>query len=208
MVTKKKIFTVIISFMLLANFAFASTSQKVDDLTNWIGSYYSIDKLYREAGESGFWKDVASYAKGYSPKEVEDFFMKMFANDFVSLDVKDGETIVIDDKIEAKYHYVGNLAAKWQDKDIKWDIFRTDDKDAVEAGFRTILMIPVHAHTKNDLSHWHLRYGNMDFDYLATDSSIQNWWPTCYSPQEAEQKDAVKNILKKAKLMATMLPEK
>ena len=195
-------------FVSLFSFSCASTVTKVEDLSLWIGSYSSMDKLYKEAGEQGFWEKVAGYSEGYSKEEVEAFFMKMFSNDFTTFDIKDGENVIIDGNIKAKYNYVGSLAVKWQDKDIKWEIFRTENQDAVEAGFRNLLMIPIHAHSKDDLSHWHLRYGNMNFDYLATDSSLKNWWPTCYSPKEAEKKNAVKNIIKKAKLMSTMLPEK
>lgn len=180
---------------------------KVNDLTPWKG--YSVPKLQLFKGEAGerFFAEVAKYApKGYTQKMVKDYYYKMFTLRFKSFKVIDKDTITIDDSVTGDYAYVGKLVTQWNEYDITWEIFKTDSKEMIKAGFKYFLLMPFHQHSKDSLRHVHLRYGNQDFDFLTTDPSLQSWWPTIYQPAFTDEAKIISAMRKGAKLQATMLP--
>ena len=60
-------------------------------------------------------------------------------------------------------------------------------------------MNPYHSHG-DGMAHCHMRYGNEDFDYLITDPSITNWWPTLFQSAEVNKEEAVKAMQQDAKM--------
>lgn len=207
----KKTFTIaavlILCFISNATFA-AKKETKPTDLTAWKGYNVPIMKLYQGEDGAKFFAAVKKHApKGYTLKMVKDYFNKMFALKFKSMKVVDGDTIIIDDKLKGDYAYVGKLTTKWDGYDIKWEIFKTDSKEMIEAGYKYFLLMPFHQHNKKALRHAHFRYGNANFDYLATDPSVQKWWPTVYQPATTDEAKIMKSIIKGARLQASMLPK-
>ncbi len=202
----------VISFILVLCFFYSSIFAdekefKVTDLTPWKG--YSVSNLELYKGKPGerFFAEVAKYApKGYTQKMVRDYFYGMFALKFKSFKVVDKDTITIDDNISGDYVYVGKLLTKWKDYDLKWEIFKTDSKEMIAAGYKYFLLMPFHQHSQDSLRHSHLRYGNQDFDFLTTDLSVQSWWPTVYQPAVTDEAKIIAAMHKGAKLQATMLP--
>lgn len=186
----------------------ASQQQEVTDLTPWKGYSVSIKNLY--AGEAGdkFFEAVTEHApKGYTQEMVKEFFLNMFDLKFNSMEVIDGDTITIDGKLTGDYTHVGTFKTKWEEYDMTWDIFKTDSEEMIQAGYKYFLLIPFHQHSEEALRHSHFRYGNADFDYLITDPSLQLWWPTIYQPDSTDEVKIMENMIKGAKLQATMLPE-
>lgn len=206
----KKILTISIFLVvsLFCNSVSAGEKEtKVTDLTPWKGYSVSVKKLYEgEAGDK-FFSAVKKYApKGYTHKMVKDFFYNMFSLKFKSLRVVDKDIITIDDKISGYYAHIGKLTTKWQEYDITWEIFKTDSKEMIEAGYKYFLLIPFHQHSKDSLRHSHLRFGNQNFDFLATDPSVQSWWPTIYQPVATDEAKVMAAMIKGAKLQSSMLP--
>lgn len=188
-------------------FAADKEKKNITDLTPWKGHSVSVIKLYEsEAGEK-FFTEVTKHApKGYTKKMVKDFMYDMFSLKFKSLSVVDAHTIIIDNKLTGKYVHVGSVSTKWKEHDTTWQIFKTDSKEMIEAGFKYFLFFPFHQHGKDSLRHSHLRYGNENFDFLVTDPSVQSWWPTIYQPAETDEAKIMAQMTRNAKLQATMLP--
>lgn len=177
------------------------------DLTPWKGYNVANLQLYRGKAAEKFFAEVAKYApKGYTQKMVKDFVDKAFFMKFKSLKVVDKDTITINDKISGDYVHVGKLFSKWKEHYTPWNIFKTDSKEMIEAGYKYFLLMPFHQHGKNSLSHAHVRYGNQGFDFLATDPSVQSWWPALYQPALTDEAKIMTAMIKKARLQASMLP--
>jgi hypothetical protein len=70
------------------------------------------------------------------------------------------------------------------------------------------MFVPYHQDGEDGLRHCHMRYGNPNFDYLATDPSLANWWPTLFEKGQVNKEKIVKNMVKQARLYSTMLPVK
>jgi hypothetical protein len=205
---KELIISVFFAVCLFSNSVFAETdTPKITDLTPWKGFSVSNLQLYEsEAGDTLF-TEVAKYAsEGYTPETVKEFFFDMFSMKFECLKVIDENTLTIDNRISGDYVHVGTLLTKWNNYDISWEIFKTNSKEMIGAGYKYILLMPFHQDTKDGLRHCHLRYGNEGFDYLATDPSIQSWWPTIYQPEGTDEIKVMAEMIKGAKQMSTMLP--
>lgn len=207
---KKKILiqaVLIVCFWTHLALASDSVNPKISDLTPWIGNSVSIIKLYQGESANKYYSEVAKYApKGYTPELVKEFVYNQFALKFKSIDVVDKDTIVIDHRISGKYIYVGNLTTKWKKHTTTWEIFKTNSAKMIEAGFKYFLFFPFHQHSKDSLRHAHLRYGNENFDFLATDPSVQMWWPTIYQPATTDEAKIMASMIHGAKLQASILP--
>lgn len=209
---KKELFiSFTLIFCLIAGPALAddhAPPQEITDLTPWKGYSVSIKNLY--TGEDGdkFFKAVTEHApKGYTLEKVRKFFLDMFTLKFNSMEVIDGDTITIDGKITGDYIHVGSFKTKWGEHNVTWDIFKTGSEEMIQAGYKYFLLIPFHQHGEEGLRHAHFRYGNANFDFLATDPSLQLWWPTIYQPYSTDEKKIMENMIKGAKLQATILPK-
>jgi hypothetical protein len=204
----------LISFLVIIVFsfcteAFAADKQKdsITDLTPWIGESVSVIKLYESDAGDKFFSEVVKYApKGYTKKMVKDFIYDMFSLKFKSFRVVDENTINIDNKITGDYVYVCSVSTRWKEHNTTWEVFKTDSKEMIAAGFKYFLLFQFHQHSKDSLRHCHLRYGNENFDFLVTDPSVQLWWPTVYQPKNTDETKIMAQMTKKAKLQATMLP--
>ncbi len=207
---KKKLFVpLFLLIFIFCSVAFAADQKKeeVTDLTPWLGHSVSILTLYQGETAEKYFAEVQKHApEGYTIEMVKDFIYKQFALKFKSLDVIDEDTIIIDNKITGDYAYVGNVSTTWKDQKTTWEIFKTDSKEMIGAGFKYFLFFPFHQHGKDSLRHAHLRYGNENFDYLVTDPSVQLWWPTMYQPAKTDESKIMEQMIKKAKLQASMLP--
>jgi hypothetical protein len=199
---------IILFLICISVFQISLAKDDIQDLRPWVGKFKTMSELYNQAGEKGYWREVKKYKKNYTEKEIKKFITGMFSQKFKKIEVKDRETIIFDDKTEAKYYFVGKFSTKWREYDLSWYIFRTDNLEAIKEGYKNILLVPIHSHGQGTISHWHLRYGNQNIDYLITDPSIQSWWPTCYSPKEAKEKNSIEKIFEGAKMMASVLPDK
>jgi hypothetical protein len=179
----------------------------ITDLTPWIGHSVSVIKLYESDAGERFFTEVTKHApKGYTKKMVKDFIYDMFSLKFKSLRVVDENTIIIDNTITGDYVRVGSVSTKWKEHNTTWEIFKTDSKDMIEAGFKYFIFYPFHQHGKDSLRHSHLRYGNENFDFLVTDPSVQSWWPTIYQPAKTDEAKIMAQMTRNAKLQASMLP--
>ncbi len=207
---KKKLFVPLFLLIFIScSVAFAADQEKeeITDLSPWLGHSVSILKLYQGETAKRYFTEVQKHApEGYTIEMVKDFIYRQFALKFKSLDVVDKDTIIIDNKITGDYAYVGNISTTWRDQKTTWEIFKTDSKEMIEAGFKYFLFFPFHQHGENSLRHAHLRYGNENFDYLVTDPSVQLWWPTIYQPAKTDESKIMGQMIKKAKLQASMLP--
>ena len=182
--------------------------KKVTDLTPWKGYAVSIVNLYKGEDGEKFFDAVLKHApKGYNKEMVKAFYTNMFSLKFNSIEFIDENTLTIDGKMTGDYAHVGTLKTKFKQYDVTWDIFKTDSKDLIAAGFKYFLLIPFHQHGEDGLRHSHFRYGNENFDFLATDPSVQTWWPTIYQPDKTNVKKVMASMTKGAKLQATMLPK-
>jgi len=191
-----------------AVFAADEKEKKITDLTPWKGHNVSMVNLYKETDGDRFFAAVHEHApEGYTVQMVKDFFDKMFSQKFNSMEVVDGDTIIIDGNLKGDYAPVGKLITKWEKYEISWNIFKTDSEDLIAAGYKYFLLMPFHQHGEDSLRHSHLRYGNADFDYLATDPSMHGWWPTIYQPATTDEAKIMENMIKGAKKQASMLPK-
>lgn len=197
----------IVTFFCSPAFAADKENERINDLTPWMGKSVSVIHLYESEAGDKFFTEVTKHApEGYTKKMVKDFVYDMFSLKFKSLNVVDRDTIIIDNKITGSYVHVGSVSSKWKEHPTTWEIFKTDSKEMIEAGFKYFLFFPFHQHGKDSLRHSHLRYGNENFDFLVTDPSVQSWWPTIYQPEKTDEAKIMAQMTKGAKLQATMLP--
>ncbi|WP_020588045.1 hypothetical protein [Desulfobacter curvatus] len=189
-------------------FAADKEKESITDLSPWKGNNASIVKLYdSDAGEKFFEKVTEHAPKGYTKEMVKDYIYDMHALKFKSLNVVDENTIIIDNKLTGDYVYVGSLSTKAGKYDVTWQIFKTDSEEMIQGGFKYFIFLPFHGHGEDSLRHAHFRYGNENFDYLATDPSVQSWWPTAYQPETTDEAKVMARMINKtAKLQAKMLP--
>ncbi len=210
---RKKLFSFLFLLVcVFCNAAFAADEKKegVVDLTPWLGHSLSILSLYQGEAADAFFAEVKKHApEGYTIEMIKNFIYKQFSLKFTSLHVVDEDTITIDNKMTGDYAHVGSITTTWKDQKTKitWEIFKTDSKEMIGAGFKYFLFVPFHRHGKDSLRHAHLRYGNENFDYLTTDPSVQSWWPTIYQPEKTDESKVIAQMIKKAKLQASMLPQ-
>lgn len=206
---KKHIIVAVMVACLGTHLAFAvdGENSEISDLTPWIGHSVSIIKLYQGEVADTYFSEVTKHApKGYTKEQVKEFIHNQLDLKFESIDFVDKDTILIDNKLSGKFKYIGKLTTKWKNIATPWEIFKTDSDEMIEAGFKYFILFPFHQPGKDSLRHAHLRYGNENFDFLATDPSVQNWWPTIYQPETTNEAKIKASMLSGAKLQASILP--
>ena len=139
---------------------------------------------------------------------VKDYIYNLYYMKFRSLRVVDENTITIDNKLTGDYVHVCSIGMKMGNHKNAWQVFKTDSKEMIQAGFKYILLFPFHQKSKDNLRHAHLRYGNENFDFLTTDPSVKSWWPTIYQPAKIDEAKATEQMTtpRIVRMMAKMMP--
>lgn len=182
-------------------------AEAVTDLSSWSGVNVSTTAVLNGVRLNEYCNAIAEYKEGYTGTMVKAFVEKMFYTTFMEFEVlSDGKTVVFDNYLEAEYYYLGSLSTTWQGNDITWIIFKTDSTEAIANNYKYLLLFPFHGHA-DGLQHMHMRYGNENFDFLTTDPSLTNWWPTCYRENELDKDTFFEEQMSAAKMMSTMLPD-
>ncbi|WP_321418397.1 hypothetical protein [uncultured Desulfobacter sp.] len=194
-----------------AVFAADKEKEKITDLTPWKGDNISIVTLYEnEAGERFFKEILELLPKGYTKKMVKDSIYDLYYMKLKSLNVMDENTIIIDDKLTGDYIHVCSIGMDLGSHTAAWQVFKTESKEMIQAGFKYILFLPYHQSNKDTLRHAHLRYGNENFDFLTTDPSVKSWWPTIYQPTKTDEAKATAQMTtpRMVKMMAGMMKKR
>ena len=159
------VFLIVCIFSTLA-FAADKQKQNISDLTPWKGTSVSVVKLYENETGEKFYEDILELLpQGYTKKMVKDYIYDLYYMKLKSLNVVDENTITIDDKITGDYVHVCSIGMKLGNHKAAWQVFKTDSKQMIQAGFKYILFFPFHQHNEDTLRHAHLRYGNENFDF-------------------------------------------
>lgn len=177
----------------------------ISDLSPWEGSNETYINLFDTESGDELFEEIAKYAEGYNGEMVYKYFAKMYKTSFSKMKVIDAKTVVFDDEIKAEYKYIGNFDTNWGEHSISWYIFRTGGHEAIKAGYKNLILMSYHGHGKG-MKHCHMRYGNQNFDFLITDPSVNNWWPTLYKAGQVDKERVVQGMIKKAKVYSSMLP--
>ena len=166
-----------------------------------------INLYENEAGERFYEEMLRNLPEGYTKKMVKNFIHDLYSMKVKSFTGIDENTISIDGKITGDYAHVGSFKQKFPEYTLNWEIFKTDSKEMIKAGFKYFAFLPYHQHDKNSVRHCHFRYGNENFDFLITDPSVQSWWPTVYSPATIDEAKAIEQMTtpKIARMMAGMM---
>ncbi len=149
---RKKLFSTLFLLVFVfctAAFAADEKKERISDLTPWLGHSLSILTLYQGKAAETFFAEVKKHApEGYTIEMIKDFIYKQFSLKFTSLHIVDEDTITIDNKMTGDYAYVGSITTTWKDQKTKitWEIFKTDSKEMIEAGFKYFLFVPFHQH--------------------------------------------------------------
>ncbi|HAI86066.1 MAG TPA: hypothetical protein DCL63_03640 [Firmicutes bacterium] len=186
----------------------ATDSEQVIDLSPWIGTNESFWTILQDPAADKVFSEIAKYAPGYDLAMVRKCMEKLYRFNFDVFRVIDGRTVCFDDGVVAEYDLIGVLEVEANQYKPTWYIFKTESKDAIEFGVEYLLMMPYHGDGEG-LGHCHLRYGNQGFEYLTTDPSIANWWPTAFRPEEADKlgrESILEGLVRSARMLATMLP--
>ncbi len=206
----KKLVLIMVTAVLLMGMMFATateSTEKVSDLSAWKGLNVSTTKILSGTRMNAYASAIAEHKDGYNAQMVKIFVNKMYYSTFFSWEVlEDARTIVFDGMYTGEYDYVGAFMTKWGDYDLTWQIFKTDSPEAVNAGYKYLVLFPYHSHEEGT-PHMHMRYGNASIDYLVTDPSLSNWWPTCYPADKMDEEGLYKELMSGAKMMTTMLPD-
>jgi Zn/Cd-binding protein ZinT len=195
----------LILVLISSGIGMAQEESEVSDLSLWEGDNEAYVNIFDTAGADDLFNEIAKYVEGYDGEMVRDFYDKFYETPFSVMRIVGKKTVVFDEEIEADYEYIGALNAKWGDYNIVWYIFRTDDVQAINAGYKHLILMPYHGHGEGSIGHCHMRYGNENFDFLTTDPSVSNWWPTLYRPGEVDKEKAVENMMGQAKMLADTL---
>lgn len=207
MKNKKVLFSmmVMVFLLLLIPTYVLANNNDVSDLLPWKGNNETYINLFNTVSGDEFFEEIASYADGYDGKMVHNYFAKMYETSFSTMKVVDDKTVIFDDKIEAEYQYIGNFNTVWGEHNISWYIFRTGNHEAIKAGYKHLVLMPYHGHG-DGMKHCHMRYGNQNFDFLITDPSVNNWWPTLFKSTQVDKEETVQGMMEKAKIYSSMLP--
>jgi hypothetical protein len=198
--------TIIMALVFVVSSVALADDNTISDLLPWEGSNETYINLFATESADDLFAEIAKYADGYNGEMVYEYLAEeMYKTSFSKLEIVDAKTVVIDDKIEAKYDYIGNLNTVWGEYSIAWYIFRTNNAKAINAGFKQLILMPYHGHG-DGMKHCHMRYGNEDFDFLTTDPSLENWWPTLFRTGQVNKEKAVQGMMNQAKMMSSMLP--
>ncbi|QTL98861.1 ZinT/AdcA family metal-binding protein [Iocasia frigidifontis] len=207
MKSKKILFSMMVMvFLVLLVPAFISADDNVvSDLLPWKGNNETYINLFNTESGDSFFEEVANYADGYDAEMVYNYFAKMYETSFSTMKIVDAETVIFDDEIEAKYQYIGNFNTVWGEYSISWYIFRTENNEAIKAGYKHLIMMPYHG-DGDGMKHCHMRYGNQNFDFLTTDLSVVDWWPTLFKTYQVDKEEVVQGMMKQVKMYSSMLP--
>lgn len=194
---------------IFSNVVFAADKerQSICDLMPWKGDSVPVLRLYNnEAGEKFYEKILENLPEGYTKKMAKDFIHGLYEMKIKTFSVVDENTIQIDDKLTGDYVHVCTISMG-KEKKPTWQVFITDSKEMVEAGYKYIMLLPLHQHGEDGLRHFHLRYGNENFDFLTTDPSVKSWFPTVYQPAKINEAKATEQMTtpKLARLYASMM---
>jgi len=194
---------------IFSNVIFAADKEKegIYDLTPWKGDSVPVFRLYdNEAGERFYEKILENLPEGYTRKMAKDFIRGLYEMKIKTFSVVDENTIRIDDKFTGDYVHVCAVSMG-KEKKPTWQVFITDSKEMIAAGYKYIMLLPLHQHGEEGLRHFHLRYGNENFDFLTTDPSVKEWWPTVYQSAKIDEAKATKQMTtpKLARLYAGMM---
>lgn len=206
---KKLVIYLFLIACIFPNAAFAADKEKesICDLTPWKGDSVPVFRLYdNEAGERFYEKILENLPEDYTKKMAKDFIHGLYDMKIKTFSVVDENTISIDAKLTGDYVYVCTISMGREHKPA-WRIFITDSKEMIEAGYKYFMLLPLHQHGEDGLRHFHLRYGNENFDFLTTDPSVKSWFPTVYQPTEIDETKAIEQMTtpKLAKLYASMI---
>ncbi|WP_321413813.1 hypothetical protein [uncultured Desulfobacter sp.] len=216
--SKRLVSSIFLIACIFSSFAFAADKEKekITDLTPWKGNNASMAKFYDSEDGERYFEKVAEHApKGYTKKIVKDHILGRYAPEFTFLNIVDENTVIIDDQFTGDYVHVGSVTTHAHIDngsknvfkfDVTWQIFKTDSEEMIKAGYKYLLFIPFHGQGKDSLRHFHLRYGNENFDFLATDPSLELWWPTLYQPAETDEAKIIAKKNKDAKSRGENLP--
>ncbi|MTI60068.1 MAG: metal-binding protein ZinT [Firmicutes bacterium] len=136
---------------------------------------------------------------------ANNYFAQMYETSFSTMKIVDAETVIFNDEIEAKYQYIGKFNTVWGEYSVSWYIFETNNDEAIKAGFKHLIFMPYHGHD-DGMKHCHMRYGNENFDFLTTDPSVTNWWPTLFKTGQVDKEKVVQGMIEQAKMYSSMLP--
>ena len=210
---KGEILAIALSLVILgaaasAVFASGAENEQIADLTPWMGASKTYWTIFQDPAAEEVFQEVAKYAPGYDSAMVRACFEKMYGSCFDAFNVRGGRTVCFGDRVVAEYDLMAVLKVEASQYKPTWYVFKTESRDAIAFGVEYLLMMPYHWHGEG-LGHCHVRYGNQGFEYLATDPSIENWWPTFFRPEEVDRvgrESILKDLLGNAKMFATMLP--
>ena len=207
---KKLTISLFLIVCIFSSLVFAADKKKesITDLTPWKGDNVSIVKLYEnEVGERFYEEILEQVPNGYTKKMVKDYIYGLYYMKLKSLNVVDENTITIDNKITGDYVHVCSIGMDLGNHEAFWQVFKTDSKEMIKAGFKYFIFLPYHQHDKDTLRHAHLRYGNENFDFLTTDPSVKSWWPTMYQPAKTDEAKAIKQMTtpRIVRMMANMV---
>jgi len=207
---KKMTIAIFLIVCIFSSAVFAEDKKKesITDLSPWKGDNVSIVTLYEnEAGERFYEEILELLPEGYTKKMIKDSIYDLYYMKLKSLNVVDENTITIDNKITGDYVHVCSISMDLGSHTAAWQVFKTDSKEMIQAGFKYLLFLPYHQRNKDTLRHAHLRYGNENFDFLTTDPSVQSWWPTIYQPAKTDEAKATAQMTtpRMVKMMAGMM---
>ncbi|HOO32075.1 MAG TPA: ZinT/AdcA family metal-binding protein [Thermotogota bacterium] len=205
----KKFLLIMVTVVMLMGMMFAATeaAEKVTDLSGWKGVNISTTKILSGTRMNAYASEIAQYKEGYDAQMVKLFVDKMYYTTFFTWEVlDDARTVVFDNMYTGEYDYVGSFTTMWGDYELTWNIFKTETTEAINAGYKYLVLFPYHGHGEG-AKHMHMRYGNASIDYLVTDPSLSSWWPTCYKAENMEEETLYSELMSGAKMMTTMLPD-
>jgi len=195
---RKNIVTSILMILcIFSSVVFAADKEKesITNLTPWKGENVSVAKLYEnEAGERFYGEILKNLPTDYTKQMVKDFILGMYNMKLKSFNVVDEDTIIVDGKLTGDYVHICSIGMQYGEHSVIWQVFKTDSKEMIEAGFKYFVFFPYHQHDKDSLRHCHLRYGNENFDFLTTDPSVESWWPTVYQPAMTDEAKVVEQM--------------
>ena len=198
-----------VTVALLMGMAFASaaeTTEVITDLSPLEGVNISTTSVLSGTRMNAYCSEIAKHKDGYNARMVKVFVDKMYYSTFFKWEaLEDGRTVIFDDMYTGEYDMVGTFSVKWNEYTLVWNVFKTDSQEAINAGYKYLILFPYHAHGEGT-PHMHMRYGNASIDYLVTDPSLNSWWPTCYPAADMDQEKLYEELMGGAKMMGTMLP--
>lgn len=209
----KKIFSYFSFLVLLLCLASApvSAAEAGPPLQGWQGEFVSMHTFVQGTEFDSLYSDIAQAAskigKDYTPAQVKEANMKMYATGFQRMTVT-GDRISFYEKkdspnpITVTYISKGAKETKFQNHTFTWHLFEATSTEPAAKPYRFLLATEIHGH-KGGQAHWHLRCGQTGFDDLMNNPEYQSWWPTMVH-LDFDTAAFIKGM--NPKMMAKMLP--